>query len=249
MDFLKQPEIIGIVKGQCSKHRNIQNRSSSTFIYKIGGESIYHFENKDIIFSDSTILFIPQGESYTFDKITEGSYCLVNFHAVYDTPVEPCLFTPSESDRVLTLFKHLEQVLRSSDDLSKKYEALSLFYRILSLLVVKKASTYSTNKQKECIEPAITYLEKHIFDSNLKISKLSSLCDISEPFFRKIFLSVFGTSPKKYILCQRMKQAKMILESGEYQSISDVAKNVGYDDALYFSKIFKNYYGSSPSRF
>ena len=247
MDFLKQPEIIGVIKGQSSKHGRIQQRPSSAFIYKVGGESIYHFRDKDVHFTDGTILFVPQGESYTFDKITEGNYCLVNFSATYETPSVPHLFTLSESERVLTLFKQLEQSQRLSGNITKKYEALSLFYRILSILSANEVTTYSSREQKERIQPAISYLEKHIFDSNLRISILSVLCNVSEPFFRKTFTSRFGTSPKKYIIQERMKHAKMALESGEYESIADIAKSVGYDDPLYFSRHFKEYYGFTPS--
>lgn len=247
MDFLKQPNIIGVIKGKSSKHGDRVDRPTHTFIYKIGGESIYHFHNREIHITDGTVLFIPKGESYTFDKVSEGNYCLINFDADFVVPLAPHLFRCSDNDQILSLFKQLEQSLRLSDNAAKKYETLSLFYRILSVLIASEQMPYSTTAQKERISPAIEYLETHIFDSRLRISDLPQLCDMSEPSFRKLFMSRFGASPKKYVIRQRMKQAKMVLESGEYESISDIAHSVGYDDPLYFSKHFKSFYGCPPS--
>lgn len=247
MDFLKQPHIIGVMKGHSSKQGKMVNRPTHTFIYKVGGESVYHFQNKEVHITDGTILFIPKGESYTFEKLSEGNYCLINFDADFEEPPMPHLFTVAEPDHLLSIFKQLEQTQRLSDNVVKKYEALSLFYRILSILIANEQTPYSTTSQKERITPAIEYLEKHIFDSNLKISELPRLCSMSEPSFRKIFFSRFGASPKKYIIHQRMKRAKMMLESGEYESIAYIAQSIGYDDPLYFSKHFKSFYGCAPS--
>ena len=55
-------------------------------------------------------------------------------------------------------------------------------------------------------------------------------------------------NPKEYVLRERITHAKSILESGDYDSISEIALSVGYNDALYFSKAFKKFYGFSPSK-
>ena len=247
MEFLKDITIVGVIKGQSSKHGNRSNRPTHTLIYKIGGETLYHFSQKDIHITDGTVLFIPKGESYTFEKVSDGNYCLINFDADFATAPTPHLFVPSDTDQILTLFKQLEQSQRLSGNMAKKYESLSLFYRILSILIANEQIPYNTPEQKERISPAIQYLEKHIFDCDLKISTLSLLCDMSEPSFRKLFISRFGASPKKYVIHQRMSQAKMMLESGDYESIAAIAHSVGYDDPLYFSKHFKQFYGCPPS--
>lgn len=247
MDFLKQPDIVGVIKGQSSKHGNRINRPTHTFIYKIGGESLYHFQKKEIHITDGTVLFIPKGESYTFEKISDGNYCLINFDADFSVPPTPRLFHVSENDHLLSLFKQLEHNQRLSGNSANKYDALSLFYKILAILVSNEHVPYSTAQQKDRIQPAISFLENHIFDSRLKISNLPMLCNMSEPSFRKIFISRYGASPKKYVIHQRMKQAKMMLESGDYESISAIAHSVGYEDSLYFSKHFKSFFGCPPS--
>ena len=98
------------------------------------------------------------------------------------------------------------------------------------------------------IRPAIQFLEEHIFDPALRIENLHDLCNMSAVSFRKSFHMEYGTSPKKYVTNLRLTQAKRILESGEYAYIYEIASAVGYDDALYFSKLFSQKFGYSPKR-
>ena len=70
---------------------------------------------------------------------------------------------------------------------------------------------------------------------------------ISDTYFRRIFTARYNISPKEYVLRERISHAKTIIENGEYETIGAVAESVGYNDPLYFSKAFKQYYGISPS--
>ena len=85
------------------------------------------------------------------------------------------------------------------------------------------------------------------FFFGVKLGEIAKLCNLSDVMFRKIFYRRFGMSPKKYIINRRMKTAGAIFESGEYDSVAGVAKGVGYDDPLHFSKSFKAFYGISPT--
>ena len=247
---IKNPEIVGVISGNSTEKATIQSRSSSTLIYKSSGESIYHLRGKRYHLTPSTVLFIPENESYNFEKTSSGEsiYRLVNFHADLDN-AEPRLFDLTQAEGIDVLFRQMENLWRANDGRAEKYELLSLFYKLISALAKSEERKYTTSEQKEKIEPAMEFLKRNIFNSALKISSLHTLCGMSAPTFRRIFESKTGISPRKYVIRQRLTQAKIILESGEYGSISEVAHSVGYDDPLYFSKHFKEFYGSSPSNF
>jgi transcriptional regulator GlxA family with amidase domain len=55
-------------------------------------------------------------------------------------------------------------------------------------------------------------------------------------------------SPIKYRNMLRLNKALEILKSGEY-SVIETAMIVGFDDPAYFSRIFKDQFGNSPSYF
>lgn len=241
--------ITGVVFGNSTPRAKITNRPSHTLIYKISGESVYHLRGNTIHLSEGTVLYIPEGETFHFEKISEGesSHCLINFHASFPTAQEPHLFSPHASENVFAVYKQMESRYQFSSDESDRCEMLSIFFHLLSILLRSKQSAYLTTIQKNRLNPALQYLEAHLFDHNLQIRMLSDLCDMSEVTFRSLFSKRFGESPKKYIIRHRLLQAKAIMDSGEYTSIADVARRVGYEDPLYFSKQFKSFFGNSPS--
>jgi len=58
-------------------------------------------------------------------------------------------------------------------------------------------------------------------------------------------------SPLEYMTNLRMKSAETLLSAmwtHEY-TISEIAQMCGFEDALYFSRVFKKYYGCAPSSF
>jgi len=63
----------------------------------------------------------------------------------------------------------------------------------------------------------------------------------------KLFRSEMGMSPIRYLQQIRMNRAKLLLR--EALTIEEVAASVGYPDALYFSKAFKKWTGSTPTDF
>jgi len=71
------------------------------------------------------------------------------------------------------------------------------------------------------------------------------ISDISEASFRRLFKGHTGKSPNKFFMEIKMTvAARRILETDD--RISDVCRYVGIEDANYFTKIFKKYFGVSP---
>ena len=244
MDFMTDPQIVGVICGESSPRAEINCRASHALIFKESGESHYYLRGQTVHFVQNTVLFIPEGESYHFEKISDGKsiYRLVNFHARLSEPLPPKLFAVQDAEKVAALFSKMEKKQLFASEATRKYELLSHFYQLLALLAGGKQGGYIPTEQKDKIAPAIDYLADHLFDADIKISALHTLCGISPPTFRRIFLASFGASPRKYLTDQRMKQAKAILESGEIKSINAIAAAVGFSDPLYFSRLFRAYF-------
>ena len=78
------------------------------------------------------------------------------------------------------------------------------------------------------------------------MDELHQLCSISHTYFRKIFVSKFGVSPKNYVVTKRLSYAKSIIDSGEFSTVKELSLTVGYKDPLYFGKVSKQHYGALP---
>lgn len=57
-----------------------------------------------------------------------------------------------------------------------------------------------------------------------------------------------GKSIMEYLIYFRINKAKVYLQADQY-SVSEIAYRVGVRDPLYFSKVFKKYYGLSPQAY
>ncbi len=66
--------------------------------------------------------------------------------------------------------------------------------------------------------------------------------------FIDTFTKQVGISPRQYIINIRMSTAKELLANPLFQ-VSEVAQLTGYDNPLYFSRLFKKVWGISPTEF
>lgn len=90
-------------------------------------------------------------------------------------------------------------------------------------------------------------LELHLY-SNLSVEELAKLSGMSLSSFKREFKKQFGDSPLNYINTEKIKKAKDLLSLPEL-SISDIAYEVGFNDPLYFTRLFKKKEGKSPTEF
>ena len=71
---------------------------------------------------------------------------------------------------------------------------------------------------------------------------------MSVSWFIRNFREYTGSTPTQYILSLRISNAQSLLENTSC-NITEIAEIVGYDNPLYFSRLFKKQSGMSPSAF
>lgn len=225
----------------------IKNRASHVFFLRIQGSVVYDFGNKTLIANEGELIFLPKGSTYAYRRLSDDAmYTSINFQCDFSTPSVPRCFSLDnfyDKDFIANHFSSMWTLGTQAD----KYKCLSHFYNLLSYLSTIEHSDYSEKKKFKTIEPAVNYLKEHLYDCSLKTNNLHLLCGVSDTYFRQIFVSNFGITPQEYIVSKRLNHAKSIIDSRDFESISEVATSVGYNDPLYFSKAFKKMYGCSPS--
>jgi AraC-like DNA-binding protein len=78
--------------------------------------------------------------------------------------------------------------------------------------------------------------------------ELAAISNLSVETFRKRFERETGMAPTQYIIRQRMKRAKVLMED-EAHSLADIALRVGIENPYYFSRLFHKQEGVSPSAY
>lgn len=246
-DNIENLKVTSAISGESRNKRRIENRPSHSFIFRVHGSIIYDFGYRCYPVKEGEMIFLPKGSSYDYTtKAQEKSeYMIINFEGDFES-ADPAVY-PLENfhnaDYIISHFVDLWKLGSQAD----RYECISLFYSLLSYVSFLENSNSENSKKYSLIEPAVEYLKDHIYDCSLKSSLLHRLCGISDTYFRKIFVSRFRTTVQKYIISKRISHAKSLIDNGDFDSISEVAMSVGYSDPLYFSKVFKKFYGVSPS--
>ena len=152
--------------------------------------------------------------------------------------------------------------LHSSEDLSELFEKIIAELRMSRYLNIEMTEAYFRqllisisriyhfdDKAKQpynsLLDEAINYFNRE-YQSNINISEYATNLHISCSWFIREYKRYTGYSPKQYITNLRIQHAKELLYN-RYLSVNDVSALVGYENQLYFSRIFRKNTGMSPS--
>lgn len=97
------------------------------------------------------------------------------------------------------------------------------------------------------VHRCLDFLHSH-YGEDLTVAQLASIIGLDRKYLSAIFKQATGYPPQQYLLRYRMERACELLKNGSF-AIGEVARSVGYQDALLFSKMFKKTIGISPSAF
>ena len=221
------------------------DRSRWAIVIKYEGETTYFSNGKAFTSDINNIFILPKGCSYEGCCTHSGHFSIIEFESV-SMCSDILGFNVKNGEKILKLFKEVEykRTLRKP-----MYEPESIrdTYSILLLLTQTTSKKYLPTEKIEKIRPALDYIAKN-YNTNIKNEDLARLTGLSTVYFRKLFTEILGTSPISYINELRIKKAKEMLKS-DYTSITDIAQSLGYLNIYDFSRVFKKYTGTPPSKY
>ncbi|MFD0713056.1 response regulator [Paenibacillus sp. GCM10027626] len=99
----------------------------------------------------------------------------------------------------------------------------------------------------KAVEEAVRTIECE-YAADLSLELLAERVYLTPNYLSHLFKKQKGISINKYITLYRMEKAKELLLTTN-RKIADIGQDVGYHNLPYFSSLFKNYYGKTPSQF
>ena len=97
------------------------------------------------------------------------------------------------------------------------------------------------------LRPIITYIANH-YKEKIYIETLSDMITVSPDYFTKMFKDSIGRTPIDYINGLRINRAMQMLATTD-TSVNDISDGLGFSNANYFHKIFKQYMNTSPAAY
>jgi AraC-like DNA-binding protein len=125
-----------------------------------------------------------------------------------------------------------------------------LFLFLANLLELQRkvmASDEKASSSDRYVSRAVEYIEKN-YGGPLSVEDLAGNLRIDRSYLSALFKRYLGLPPREFIIGYRMDKACELLKNPQL-SIGDVARSVGYEDPLQFSKTFRKTKGESPLKY
>ncbi|GAA0109872.1 MULTISPECIES: AraC family transcriptional regulator [Clostridium] len=247
--------------------------------YVIKGNAIFFIDGKEFEVKEGDIVYLPVGcklschalnDDFSFysirfatsvnydggDLLTDYFHIPTVIHDInnegrmYFEKMYKCIKTDHDS-RMFWVRGYLELIIGYVIDKGKRNIDIDRKELIgeeeFSLERIKKRTRKSDVSLDPRIQVVVDYIILHPTEQ-YTISKMSRMAELSESRFRTLFKQQVGKNPLEYLNEIRvMTAARKLLVSGD--NISDIAYEVGYEDANYFSRIFKKYFCITPKQY
>ena len=211
--------------------------------YRLTGGADFIHKNTVTHVQKGDIAFVPADYNYELDSKSEHLY-VIHFTADKLLDKKMRVFTPSNANYIKSLFMDMHRVWHGKQ-IGYQYAAASVFYRIMEQITKQYARQRLLSSSDKMLA-VIEYIHENFTDSTLSIAYLAEMADMSDTYFRKLFVRHFSLTPLKYINNLRISYAEELLRTG-YYSVEYVAEKAGFNDPKYFSTVVKKSMGLPPS--
>ena len=216
-------------------------------VYCTGGEGVFQFEN-------GTAIHYQKGEAVAIPpnlRHTNTSHAgFTNIHIRLSDPSfsERTAFRVADDEE-----KHLREAFNQARyyylaDIHRRELVLAALGELISsyLIVFRSNSEFS-----EPVEQIRSMIIRHYAEPDFALDEAIRTLPFHYDYLRKLFRKEMGITPLEYLTKMRMKKAEIMLGAmwTKDYSVAEIAQLCGYDDALYFSRVFKKHFGCSPSVF
>ncbi len=103
-------------------------------------------------------------------------------------------------------------------------------------------------RETELAKSVEVYLQEH-YRRAYSLERLASSFGCKPAYLLRLYRRVTGRTPTQDVIRLRIEKAKRLLAGHPHIEIKQVAAAVGYEDPLYFSRVFKKETGLAPSAF
>lgn len=130
----------------------------------------------------------------------------------------------------------------------RKKVKINALNRMRVLKVGPEEIAFQNNEDFDFVKSLQDWLELHYSDANVKIEDMVHMTNMSRTAFYTQLKTLTGISPKEFVSEFRLKKACMYLEK-DTCTIAEVAYRTGFNDPVYFTRLFKQKKGMTPTQY
>ena len=153
-----------------------------------------------------------------------------------ETGADDYLIKPFNTDELKARVKNLINVRQK---MREKFQAE---------MIIKPAEIVVPSNQKVFIEKLTNIIEKNIADENFSVEIMSEEIGMSRSQLHRKLKALSNQTPSEFIRVFRLKRATDLIKQ-DAGNIAEIAYKVGFSSQAYFTKLFQEQFGLTPSEF
>lgn len=232
--------------------------AQSILIYCVDGKGKIRLNNSTHEIVADQYFIIPEGipHSYYSDTKLPWSIYWIHFtgkksaafvrHAGIPKQIERNKF--SRSNERLSLFNDIFRNLDRGFGIETiEYVNQILGYLLTSFTHLHQFQELRKADENDLVALSINFMLENL-DKKLKLNEIAKAVTLSVSHYSKLFQTRTGHSPIDYFIQLKVQKACRLLDNSSWM-IADVARESGFDDQFYFSRVFRKVMGLSPAEY
>lgn len=158
-------------------------------------------------------------------------------------------FSQSELDKIYETFLLATTTAKRCEDVSSL--VIKGFLQFLIALIIDKSGGFDNqakgNEMKPTVLNVIVYTKLHI-EEPITLKQIAGKFGYTPNYLSKLFKQEIGKSYSGFLTEERLRIANTMLKKSDL-SISEISKQVGFTSSAYFCRVYKRYFGKTPTQF
>ena len=231
-------------KGWKIPPRKIKNHE---LVFIISGEGNIMIDGKNYKCKKNDLIYFYPDKLHSLSVSKPPHMIFYAFH--FETGFNEKLPIPdiSNIENHYKLSEYFRQLYKTSVKKDYMYKwQLSIFAQNILYEIFWQSNANIAPMNLVRINKVLEYIHKNSCEK-FSIEDLTKAAEMKKSYFIKMFKTVTGKSPIKYINDLKLEHARDLLLNTD-MSVKKIALKCGFEDEFYFSRIFKRHYGVSPSK-
>ena len=242
------------------RERTKEEAEQFILIYCVEGHGWFSINGNKYSVQSNQFFILPKNTAHSYGSDLKDPWTIYWIHFNGEKASffangfdKPTNITPNSDSRIEERLRLFEEIFYT---LSKGYSKNNFYYAITSLfyflgsmkfLGEYRESAQPKNKQMDIIEDIIHYMRENI-EKKITLSDLATHAGLSSSHLSSIFPKKTGYSPLRYFTHLRIQEACHYLDFTDMK-INQICHKFGFEDAFYFTRIFTQVMGMSPSKY
>ncbi len=247
-----RPESINIINFVYETTMQRPERLRNESVYRMHlvakGRGRLRISGKEYELTEGDLFFLFPATPYSIESLESFEYQYISYFGIRTNELMERLdihrdrFLFHDLDELLPFWKNA--ILDDRTLLRLRCEGLLLY----SLSVLGEKELDKQVRHAPFMDDVKTYIDEHFTDPELSIDKLGELFSYHPKYLSAAFKKSVRVGFSQYLTTLRMQKAITLIESGS-TCVRDMARQCGYADPFYFSRIFKKTYTASPKEY